>query len=233
MNFNNQRLILHLTIPFLLFFGGALFIATGWLPPPSPALSPAQVADEFSQRGAFRVALAVAAFFSPFFISISVSIAIQMRRIEKGLPILTWTQLTMGLLGCVALNLPPFFWLAISYRPDIPASLMVTLNDFAWFQMIGATGPLFIQLLAIAVCIFTGGKNDHIYPRWIAYLSIFVMLGVWPGVLIPFFKIGPFAWNGLFGFWVVAVVFFVWVGAMYFMTLRAIRNHEIELSSNS
>ena len=231
MNFNNQRLMLHLTLPFLLFFGGALFVVTGWLPPPSPSLTAAEVTDVFSQRGMFRIALAFAAFFSPFFISITVSIAIQMRRMEEGLPILTWTQLSMGLLGCVALNLPPFFWLALSFRPDIPGSLMVTLNDFAWFQMIGATGPLFIQLMAIAVCIFTGGKTDHIYPRWVAFLSIFIMLGVWPGVLIPFFKTGPFAWNGIISFWVIAISFFVWVGVMYVMTLRAIRNHEIELGS--
>ena len=41
-------------------------------------------------------------------------------------------------------------------------------------------------------------------------------------MFIPFFKTGPLAWNGLIGFWVVAVAFFTWAFAMWIFTAKAI-----------
>ena len=40
--------------------------------------------------------------------------------------------------------------------------------------------------------------------------------------VIPFFKIGPFAWNGLVGFWIPATVFGLWMLVMWWVTLKAI-----------
>ena len=51
------------------------------------------------------------------------------------------------------------------------------------------------------------------------------LAGLMPGVLIPFFKHGPFGWNGLLGFWVVAVAFFVWVFLMWIFTAKAINTN--------
>jgi len=48
--------------------------------------------------------------------------------------------------------------------------------------------------------------------------------------VIPFFKTGPLAWNGLIGFWIPAAVFGLWELVMGIMTLRAVNRddmHEI------
>jgi hypothetical protein len=42
------------------------------------------------------------------------------------------------------------------------------------------------------------------------------------GVLIPFAHHGPFAWNGVLGFWLVAIDFFAWAVVMWVCTARAI-----------
>ncbi|MGE3297731.1 MAG: hypothetical protein AB7I68_10315 [Porticoccaceae bacterium] len=43
-----------------------------------------------------------------------------------------------------------------------------------------------------------------------------------PGGLLTFFKTGPFAWDGLFVFWVPLVVFLLWYGAMFVLLRQAI-----------
>jgi hypothetical protein len=42
------------------------------------------------------------------------------------------------------------------------------------------------------------------------------------------FKSGPFAWNGLVGFWCPALGFSVWITALAFALLRAIRHQAKE-----
>jgi hypothetical protein len=53
-------------------------------------------------------------------------------------------------------------------------------------------------------------------------VNLYCGMGLMVGILIPFFKHGPFAWNGVLGFWVVATDFFIWVFVMYFTTLKAV-----------
>jgi hypothetical protein len=43
-----------------------------------------------------------------------------------------------------------------------------------------------------------------------------------PGGLLTFFKIGPFAWNGLFVWWIPFLVFFTWYLLMFYMLRIAI-----------
>ena len=44
-----------------------------------------------------------------------------------------------------------------------------------------------------------------------------------PAVLLPFFKTGPFAWHGIFQFWLAALVFFGWMAVMSVMLIKAVR----------
>jgi hypothetical protein len=96
-----------------------------------------------------------------------------------------------------------------------------TLNDLAWFFLLGAVGPAIMQNLSIAVCVL--GSDGTVYPRWLGYATLWLTFGLMPGVVIPFVKDGPLAWNGILGFWVVATAFFVWVIMMWVMTVRAIK----------
>ena len=62
-----------------------------------------------------------------------------------------------------------------------------------------------------------------IFPRWLAFYNLWSALLMAPGSLIPFFKTGPFAWDGLFAFWLPATVFGIWFVVMQVMVLKAIR----------
>lgn len=90
--------------------------------------------------------------------------------------------------------------------------------------MIGAFPPAGLQNLAIGLCSL--GDNNNRYPRWIGFVNFWIAILFLPGVLLPFFKSGPFAWNGLIGFWLVAFAFFGWIIMMWWSTVRAIKNSE-------
>jgi hypothetical protein len=47
-----------------------------------------------------------------------------------------------------------------------------------------------------------------------------------PAGVIPFFKSGPLAWNGVFAWWVPLSVYFCWFVLMVVLLLRAIADDE-------
>jgi hypothetical protein len=64
------------------------------------------------------------------------------------------------------------------------------------------------------VAIFTDKSPMPVFPRWAAWYSLFMAFGSLTGSLIPFVVAGPFAWNGVIGFWVAAAVYFAWFAIM-------------------
>ena len=38
-------------------------------------------------------------------------------------------------------------------------------------------------------------------PRWLGWFNLWAQIIYLPGILIPYFKSGPLAWNGLLAFW--------------------------------
>jgi hypothetical protein len=45
-----------------------------------------------------------------------------------------------------------------------------------------------------------------------------------PAALIPFFKTGPFAWNGVLSFWLPVGLFVVWLFVMVLAVTQSIRS---------
>jgi hypothetical protein len=204
---------------FIVLVGGA-FVVAGFLPPPSPNRSQHSLAAIFHHH--FRVRIGAAMFFfgGALFVAPCSVFTTQMRRIEGPNHALANVQIVSAAIGVIALQIPGALWLAISYRHGISQSTVVTLNDVAWFFLLGAVGSAVMQNLALGVCIL--GSDGAIYPRWLGYANLWLAVGLIFGVFIPFFKTGPLAWNGLLGFWVVAAAFFAWAIVMWVYTARAI-----------
>jgi hypothetical protein len=111
---------------------------------------------------------------------------------------------------------------AASFRPDRDPAVTQGLNDAAWIPFLGTFMLAVFQLAAIAYAVFHDRSDRPVYPRWIGYFNIWVALGFPLAALNVFFKTGPFAWPGLFTFWVPATVYFTWFLVMAVYTLRAI-----------
>ena len=65
-------------------------------------------------------------------------------------------------------------------------------------------------------------------PRWLAYFNLWVAFLFVPGGLILFFKTGPFAWNGVFTFWLPLSIFSLWFIVMFVALRKSIANQAAE-----
>jgi hypothetical protein len=68
--------------------------------------------------------------------------------------------------------------------------------------------------IAIAVAVFSDRSRVLVFPRWVAYLNLWVVLLFIPTGVITFFKTGPFTYGGVLGFYIPLAVFAVWLVAM-------------------
>ena len=66
--------------------------------------------------------------------------------------------------------------------------------------------------------------RNGILPRWVGYLNLWVALLFTPDVLAFFFHSGPFAWHGIFIFWLAFVAYAVFLIAMGLVLRQAVKD---------
>jgi hypothetical protein len=112
----------------------------------------------------------------------------------------------------------------MTYRVRDP-QILLAMNDTAWFLFVCITSTPMLQTVAIGTAIFLDtrdGRPDPVFPRWAGYLNYWVAVLFTPGTIAVFFHDGPFAWNGLFTWYLPLTVFAIWMIAMSVLMLKAI-----------
>ncbi|MGQ0700356.1 MAG: hypothetical protein ACT4PZ_19225 [Panacagrimonas sp.] len=229
MNKTSQLICAHSALVFAVVLGAGIFGVAGWLPTIAPSRSAADIAQMFLQdQTRIRIGMSMLAAASVLWWAMSAVIAVQMKRIEGPHHPMTYLQLASASGTVMAILFPAYIWLALVYRPGtVTPETMQLVNDFNWMVFIGAYPPACIQNFAIGICILSDKRAEPIFPRWVAYANFWIAIAFLPGVLIPFFKTGPFTWTGLIGFWLVAVTFFGWIVMMWWATVRAINRQAL------
>lgn len=107
------------------------------------------------------------------------------------------------------------------------------MNDFAWMTLLMTVSTFAVQNFAIG-CAILGDKNvQPIYPRWMGYFTFWVGVSFVPGVMLIFFKSGPFAWDGLFSFWLPFTAFFAWFQLMFVFMRKGIIEQAVATDGNA
>lgn len=190
----------------LLFFGG--FVAAGFIPPLSPGMSAAQVVAHYQANTAgIRLGAGLIFLSSMFYVWFTAVISGQIRRIPGVHPTVVNAQLVGGAFGCVTFLLPALLFAVTAFRPDRSPELTLLFNDMSWIILVMPWTPFMPQFFSFAFAILSDSRPQPLFPRWLAYFLIWVELMFTPATVLPFFKSGPFAWNGLFVFWMPATVF--------------------------
>ena len=74
-------------------------------------------------------------------------------------------------------------------------------------------------------------------PRYIrggsGYANFYVAITFIPDNLIPFFKTGPFSWNGFFPYWFPFAMYGIWILVMLGMTVKAINREGVSAEPES
>ncbi|CQD17534.1 hypothetical protein BN1232_03927 [Mycobacterium lentiflavum] len=190
----------------LLFFGG--FVAAGFLPPLSPGMSAAQIAAHYqAHTSGIRLGAGLIFLSSMFYVWFTAVIAGQMRRIPGVHPTVVNASLAAGAFAGVTFLVPALMFAITAFRPDRSPDATLMLNDMSWIMLVMPWTPFMPQYFSFAFAILSDTRPQPLFPRWLAYFNIWVELMFTPATVLPFFKSGPFAWNGLFVFWMPATVF--------------------------
>ena len=190
----------------LVFSGWGL--VPGFLPPTPPSASAAQIAalydvDYTRIRIGMLLLMLAALVFIPFAAVMTQFIA----RVEGTASVLAYTFL-LGAAGNMVLTFyPAIWWLTAAYRRDRPAELVYLMNDLAWLQFLGGITLYLAMPIAVLVVSLCDRSASPAFPRWCGYANAWMALTIIPDQLLFFFHQGPFAWNGIFGVWIPAVVF--------------------------
>ena len=205
------------------FVGFARFV-----PPPAPSWDPAKIAHVITEhaisiRIGMVLGLIATTLLFPFFGVISLQIA----RIEKRMPLLAVMQYGAAILLIVFFQLCGMLWIAATFRSELESSTIRMVNDLSWLIFVMVFPGYVLQLSCVAVASFIDRSTSPIWPRWVGYLNLWIALSGAGGGLAAFFKYGPFAWNGLVGFYIPIIAFTIWIGVMtYYMHTGISRQYD-------
>jgi hypothetical protein len=203
------------------------WVFAGFVPPPSPNSSAEEIARMFQHdTNSIRFGLLLLMFAGALYGPWTAVIAVQMKRIEGRYSPMAYTQLALGAVFVLVFILPVMIWQSAAYRPFGSPELIQRMNDTAWFMFLGPVSTILVQGLAIGIAFLSDRRTPPVLPRWLGFFSIWAVILFLPGALIVFFKDGPFAWNGLFAWWIPLPVFTVWMILLSVMLLKAITQQE-------
>jgi hypothetical protein len=206
----------------LLFVGW--FVVAGLFPMHRPSASAEEIArfyhhDVISIRLGMIMVMWAAAVFIPF----TATMADYVARFEGRDGPLSRIMTMAGYANAMLTFYPPLWWIASTWRADErSADTTRLLNDVAWLQFIGGLSLIMPMFVVMTVVVFNDRSAEPVFPRWLGYQSIMTFLLCLPDQLLFFFKTGPFAWNGVLGFWVPATVFSTWFISIFYCIRRSV-----------
>lgn len=203
-------------------FGIGLIPLAGFFPPPEPSAGSAEIVRLYTEHGlAIRAGCFTMIIGLVLLIPWGIAVATLTNRIGRVGSPLVYGQITCLAVSTTLIELIPTTWALAAFRPgEVSADITRTVNDLGWFLLLFAWPPFSLWSLLVALAIFSDDGDTPVFPRWAAYLSLWNATLLVPGGLVAFFKIGPFAWNGVMAFYVPLTVFFVWLVGMTVLMLR-------------
>lgn len=209
----------------VLLLAGWWFIG-GFFPLHKPSAGAAEIAAFF--RGdviRIRIGMVVVMWGAATFLPFTATMADYVARFEGREGPLTRTTTLAGYANAMLTFYPPIWWIVNTWRSKERSDEMIyMLNDFAWLQFIGGLALIMPMFVTIATVGFCDKSTRPVFPRWSAYVSLLTFVLFLPDQMLFFFKTGPFAWNGLFAFWVPLTVFCGWFMMVFSLIRRSILN---------
>ncbi len=221
-----QRFLIWLTIVLMTIFGFSIFALMGFVPPPPANWSAQQVAEFYQANPVrFRIGAVLGMISGGSVLPLCIVISVQMARLEKGIPIWAIVQGITGAMGTFFFWLPMLMFATAAFTVDRPPEVLLLMHEFGWLTFITPLSLFPLQLLGIVIICFSKDEPDShsAFPRWVGYVNVWTLITSFGGPIAVLFKEGIFAWNGLLPFWIPVILFSIWLPAMSFTCLRALR----------
>ena len=195
----------------------------GFFPLHKPSAGPEEIAAFFrANEMGIKIGMIMVMWASALFMFFVSTVSSFISRFEGNGGALSRTFLLAGYGNAMLTFYPPMWWLVNAFRPhERPAELTYLINDAAWIQFIGGISLVMPMFIILGVMAITDKRKEAEFPRWFGYFSFWVFVLMVPDQLLFFFKSGPFAWNGLFAFWVPLSAFGSWFLVVAYFLRRA------------
>jgi len=223
-------------LPFIgIYLFGFGYVA-GFVPPPSPAMSAADLTAFYAQhRQSIETGQFIGLMASGFMLTWPAAVSAQMAQAEDGaFPWLAVMQYTAAALLCLLFMICGLIWSIAAYRPDINPDTLRMLNDAGWLIFVMAYPEYAVQLLCIGIAGLQDKRAQPFLPRAACYATLVEAVLGGGGVFAIFVNGGALAWNGIIGFWLPIVSFCTWlIFVMLPCLLRAIAREAAETKPES
>lgn len=218
----------------VIFFIGFVGIAR-FFPPLSPADTAEQTAAIYREHtNGIRTGLLLCYVGTMFFLAFGSGIVGQTRRIRGVAPAITFFQISSYASAVLLIILPLICWFTAAFRPDEWSAESVRLmNDLGWIGFVIGFPPFVTWVVTTGVAILSDEAEQPLYPRWSGYLGLFMGFVQVSAAFLIFFKVGPFAWNGLFAWYIPFTDFFAWFVVITVLTIKAINKPGYEAAADA
>jgi hypothetical protein len=227
MNANIHRFCAYSGLVFIGLFMIAMMFVIPFIPPVSPAAGSAEVAQLFRDHSmGIRIACALMMYACAFGWCWTASVAIWTAKMEGSMPVLSVSQCLCGIFSFGGSYFTVIAWVSATFRPDQPEHLIYLMSDQGWFWIVMMGSCAVMQMIFVGLAVLNDKSAEPIFPRWVGYCNIWLGVMQIPGVTVPFFKQGPFAWDGFFAFWMPLTTFSLWIFVDTWAVLRAIKRED-------
>jgi hypothetical protein len=197
------------------------WLIAGYLPLPMGPSAPISAVREFylGNPGITCVGFVISSVGVVLYAPLLAVITTHMLRIEGRRPVLAFTQLATGTPTLLINVLPQLLWGLATFRGDRSDDTLLLLHDMGWFILYPAIGLFCLQNVAIGIAVLN--SDQTVFPRWVGFANFFIALSFIPDVLMFFFHSGPFAWNGVFVFWLALTTYCIFLCMMSWACVQA------------
>jgi hypothetical protein len=213
-------------VAFLAFYIVGLWLMSGFVPAHKPTASADAIALIYrSNTNGIRMGMLFVMIAAALYLPWTVTLSALIRTMEGEATFLSQCQLLGGLASSFFFVLPALIWQVAAFRPERSPELILMLNDAGWILTVTPVPPFLVQFLPLVTAIFINRNKPDVFPRWMGFASLWACVLYSPAVVAYFLKTGPFAWNGLFSFWIPLSIFVVWELFLYAMAGLFISRH--------
>ncbi|WP_290580883.1 hypothetical protein [Ketobacter sp.] len=215
------------SIPVFYVLFGIIFVIFGRImPPPTPAMATADIVA-FMTSPYLSIAVVLLAMSLGIYALNSGLMLTQMKRMEGVSPVLRYGYIAVlgvgGLPGCL---FPGYMFALGAFRPEYDAHIQVMLYELGFLCFVGSLGCFIIQYTLFAIAVFLDKRQ--LFPKWLAYFSIWTLVTELVAAPVFITQTGPFAWDGLLAFYQGTIIWVAWQTCLTFYLFKAIKEQPIE-----
>jgi hypothetical protein len=192
----------------------------GFLPPLSPTLSADAVAAFYrnpENLSRARYSMILYNWFGMGFLPLYALIVVHIKRMNHYSDVFAYGFLAAATSGVGLFATSDLYFQLAAFRPERNPAILQVINDMAWLNFTAPVGFVVAQNVALALAIYLDKGPSPVFPRWVGHFNILIAVLVAPAALSVTTLTGPFAWDGVWSFWVRLGSISLWGVVMFFV----------------